>query len=207
MATTRATLADPLILRLPEHLSAGALLALADANPTLRFEQSSRGYLIVSPPTGSLGNRGEMELVRQLGDWNRRTRFGEVRGLTGGVELPGGGQYQPDAFVIARSAWDALPLADRNKGYVPVLPAVVLALLSPSNKTAEGFSREFQEKLEDLERSRVPLVVLLDPEREATEVRRLKHEPETIRKPLVTFAELPGLELDVAAIFAACNTP
>jgi Uma2 family endonuclease len=138
MATITPTLAHPLVLRLPELPSDDALVSLGDANPLLRFEQSSRGYLIVSPPTASPGNRGEIKLITQIDAWNERVGYGEVRGLTGGIELPKGGQYAPDAFVIARLDWNALASGDRNKVFVPVLPTAVLELLSPSNKTASA---------------------------------------------------------------------
>jgi hypothetical protein len=54
--------------------------------------------------------------------------------------------------------------------------------------TATGYAKEFAKKLEDYERSAIPVVVLLHPNKEHAIIRRL-----------------PGLELDAGAIYADCN--
>jgi Uma2 family endonuclease len=196
----------PFAMLMPERLSEAALVALGAANPLLKFEQSSDGYLIVSP-TGSSGNKGELRLVAQIVNWNDQVTFGEVRGLTGCVRLPAGGDYAPDVFIVSSNDWAGVVNEDRHKVYVPVLPTAIFELLSPSNKTASGFDSEFELKLTDCARSGVPLVVLLDPEQESTTIRRPGREDEVVAKSIVTFDELPGLALNVAAIFDACNNP
>jgi hypothetical protein len=65
--------------------------------PSLNFEQSSQGYLIVSPPSATFSNYDEVELLNQIVIWNKRVDFGAVGGLTGGPELLKGGRYAPDA--------------------------------------------------------------------------------------------------------------
>ncbi len=87
-------------LQLPSPLSDEDLLWLSAHNESLTFEQTADGLLIISPPTGSRGNRGEFRLATALMNWNDRTRFGEIRGISGGVLLPEGGQYQADGFVL-----------------------------------------------------------------------------------------------------------
>jgi Uma2 family endonuclease len=100
-----------------------------------------------------------------------------------------------------------VPVEGHGKTYVPVLPRAIFELLSPSNKISGGFEHNFRAKLSDYEKSEVPLVVLLDPESTITKIRRPGRDEETLMVNVVTFPELPGLELDVAAIYAACNEP
>jgi Uma2 family endonuclease len=199
-------LSRPLGIRFPSPLPTETLVWLSKHNPLLEFEQTSEGHLIVSP-TASPGNRGELELITQLVIWNKATGFGEVRGISGGVHLPKGGDYAPDGFVVPRADWQALRVEDRATTYVPVLPRAIFELLSPSNKLAGGFDREFQEKLDDYENSAVPLVVLLDPETAITTMRRPGRDDECTTADVVAFAELPDLNLNVAVIYAACINP
>jgi Uma2 family endonuclease len=205
--TDDASIVGPLSLRLPEPLSDDTLLWLSAHNESLSFEQSAEGELIVTPPTGSLGNRGELRLITQMMNWNDRTGFGEIRGLTGGVLLPQGGQYQADTFVISREAWNQVPIEDRDKGFPPVLPAAAFELLSPANLTATGYETEFAKKLDAYKRSSIPLVVLLHPQTESASNWRPGREEETTTALLLTFPELPGLELDAGLIYAAVNNP
>jgi Uma2 family endonuclease len=204
---TGSPLSRALRLRFPEPFSDDTLLWLSEHNPTLGFEQNAEGALIVSPPASSLGNRGELELTTQLVVWNKAARFGEVRGISGGVRLPEGGQYEPDAFVVSAPAWSALDVRDRSKGFVPVLPLAIFELLSPAKLLAKGFSEEFAEKLGSYARSRVPLVVLLHPRNETATIRRPGSTDVETAEPVLAFPELPGLRLDVAAVYAACNEP
>jgi len=200
-------LVRPITLKLPVPLNDEAMLWLSANNKTFGFEQTAEGFLVVSPPTNSPGNRGELRLVTQLMVWNDRTNFGEIRGIEGGVELPKGGKREPDAFAVAGATWSALPIDDRKKGYVPVLPNAIFELLSPKNVTTKGYTIEFQTTLDDYNRSEVPLVVLLDPRIEHALEKR-PGKPWVFRpEKILTFRELPGLELDVGIIYWACNNP
>jgi Uma2 family endonuclease len=200
-------LVRPITLKLPVPLDDEAMLWLSANNETFGFEQTAEGDLVVSPPTNSPGNHGELRLVTQLMIWNDRTNYGAIRGIEGGVELPKGGKREPDAFAVIGATWNALPIADRKKGYVPVLPNALFELLSPKSVTAIGYTKEFQVTLDDYERSAVPLVVLLDPRAEHAVLKRAG-KPDDIRtEKILTFPELPGLELDVGIIYWVCNNP
>jgi Uma2 family endonuclease len=197
----------PITIKLPAPLDDDMLLWLSANNRRFGFEQSAEGDLILSPPTNSPGNHGELLLTTQLINWNDRTKFGEVRGISGGVQLPKGGQREPDAFVVPRATWDEVRIEDRRKGYVPVLPVAAFELLSPKNVRAGGFRYEFMQTLVDYERSAVPLVVVLDPRTELSTIRRPRAPQEVLADSVLRFPELPGLELDVKAIYKACNNP
>jgi Uma2 family endonuclease len=207
MPKTIELIARPMSILLPKPLSDAELLWLSAHNAALRFEQTAEGELILTPPTGSRGNRGEFRLITQIVNWNDRTGFGEIRGIAGGVLLPKGGQYQADTFVISAASWDEVPLNKRDDGYPPAMPTAAFELISPANRTASGYSEEFKKKLRDYERSEIPLVVLLHPETEHAVIRRPGREDETTTARVLTFVELPELKLDVGAIYADCNRP
>jgi len=192
-------------LRLPTPLTDADLLWLGAHNESLAFEQTAEGLLIMTPPTGSRGNRGEFRLVTQLVLWNDRTRFGEIRGISGGVLLPEGGQYQADGFVISTAAWEAVPERRRDDGFPPVLPTAAFELISPANLTATGYTKEFTLKLADYARSSIPLVVVLHATDEHAILRRPGRDDEVTTAKVLTFPELPGLVLDAGAIYDACN--
>ena len=192
-------------LQLPAPLSDAELLWFSAHNEALTFEQTAEGLLIVTPPTGSRGNRGEFRLATQITLWNDRTHFGEVRDISGGVLLPKGGQYQADGFAISAQAWEAVPESQRDDGYPPVLPTAAFELISPANLTSRGYSKEFQIKLDDYERSAVPVVVLFHPKTEHAVIKRPGREPQTTTAKILTFPELPGLELNAGSIYDDCN--
>jgi Uma2 family endonuclease len=194
-------------LRLPTRLSDADLLWLSAHNDSITFEQTSDGILIMTPPTGSRGNRGEFRLATELVNWNDRMHFGEIRGISGGVLLPEGGQYQADGFVISAAAWEAVPDGQRDDGFPPVLPTAAFELISPANVTATGYTKEFTMKLKDYECSAVALVVLLHPKQEHAVIRRPGHEDEITTAKILTFPELPSLELNAGAIYDDCNRP
>jgi Uma2 family endonuclease len=199
------SLARPVGIKFPAPLSDETLLWLSSHNTTIQIEQSAEGELILSPFTGSRGQRGEGELYFQIIAWNKSTNFGEVRGPNGGVELPKGGQYGPDVTVMTQAAWDAVPDDAIDRAFVPVLPTGVFELLSPANLTAAGYEAKFQDKLDAYERSAVPLVVLLNPKTLTASIRRPGQDEVTSVESVLRFHELPALELDVAAVYAACN--
>jgi Uma2 family endonuclease len=192
-------------LQLPDILTDAELRWLGVHNESLAFEQTADGLLIMTPATGSRGNRGEIRLTTELTIWNDRVKFGEIRGMTGGLLLPKGGKYQADGFVISAEEWAGVPIGDIDASYPSALPTAAFELLSPANLTATGYTKEFAKKLEDYERSAIPVVVLLHPNKDHATIRRPGSDDETTAAKLVTFPELPGLELDAGAIYADCN--
>jgi Uma2 family endonuclease len=192
-------------LRLPAPLSDADLLSLSAQNEAITFEQTADGVLIMTPPTGSRGNRGEGLLLTELTNWNLRSGFGEIRGIAGGVRLPAGGQYQADVFVISAAAWAALLESQRDDGFLAVLPTAAFELISPANLSGTGYRKEFAMKLDDYARSKIPLVAILHPKDGQAIIRRPGRADEVSAAKILTFPELPGLELDAAAIYDACN--
>jgi hypothetical protein len=65
-------------LRLPAPLSDADLLSLSAQSEAITFEQTADGVLIMTPPSGSRGNRGEGRLLTELTKWNLRSGFGDA---------------------------------------------------------------------------------------------------------------------------------
>jgi Uma2 family endonuclease len=109
------------------------IVELSRRNPTLRFERSPQGALIVAPLTGGMSGLRNSELTHQLHAWNKRCRLGYVFDSSTAFALPTGALYAPDAAWIAREPWDALTPAQREQ-YVPLCPEAVFELRSKNDK-------------------------------------------------------------------------
>jgi Uma2 family endonuclease len=189
-------------LQLPAILSDAEMRWLGDHNESLTIEQTADGLLIMTLATGSRGNRGEIRLVTELTNWNDRVQFGEIRGVSGGLLLPQGGQYQADAFVIAADDWAKVPMDHVDDLYPTAWPTAAFELLSPTNLTATGYSKEFTKKLADYEASAIAVVVLLHLKKRQATIKRPGREASLSQEKILTFPELPGLELNAGLIYA-----
>ncbi len=130
---------------------------LSRLNPTLCFERTAEGALVVSPPTG--GNTGirSIELAHQLISWNQKTGHGYAFDSSTGFSLPSKALLSPDAAWIARERWERLTPQQRE-GFPPICPDAVFELRSPRD-TAERLRRKIARYIADGAR----LAVLIDP--------------------------------------------
>jgi Uma2 family endonuclease len=189
----------------PAHdVSDGEIEELTRRNPTLRFERSAEGELIVSPPTGGSSGAQNSELGGQLRDWNGIHRLGYVFDSSTGFRIPSGALYSPDASWVAAERWHALTPDDRS-GYVPLAPDAVFELLSPSDIPGDPL-RKLREFLADGSR----LGALLDPFERCVTVLLPGVDPIVLSDPIgIPFDDLdrsrvlPGFVLDARAVFTA----
>jgi Uma2 family endonuclease len=175
------------------------LLLLSKRNPGMQFERSSRGELIVAPPTGTYGGRGEMELGFQISTWARQDGCGFVLSSDGGIKLPDSAIFSPDATWISWERWKALPEAERQ-GYARIAPDAAFELLSPGDTLPQ-----LRAKAAEFLANGTRLVVLLDPRSHTVELHRPGAETESHLHPerIALDPELPGCVLDAQAIFDA----
>jgi Uma2 family endonuclease len=191
MAVMADVLAPPLIV------SEDLFLALVRENPDLRLERSKRGELIVMPPTGYRGSERNVELVRQLANWNKQHRLGRVTESNGGYRLPDSAFRAPDAAWVSAERDATIP-ANKRESLAPVCPDFVAELLSPSDDL-----NEIRAKMAEYVANGARLGWLLDPFRRAVEIYRPAREPE-IREDAHTVdgeSVLPGFTLDLDAVF------
>jgi len=165
----------------------------------MHFERSSRGELIVAPPTGTYGGRGEMELGAQIYLWARQDRRGFVLSSNGGIKLPDSAIFSPDAAWISWERWKAIPEAERQ-GYAQIAPDAAFELLSPGDTLPR-----LRAKAAEFLANGTRLVVLLDPRSRAVELHRPGGLIESHLHPekIALDPELPGCLLDAQAIFDA----
>jgi Uma2 family endonuclease len=161
----------------------------------LRFERFADGTLLVTPPSGWHGGTRDTELARQVATWVRSNRAGVAMGPTGGVHLPDGSLFEPDATYISEERWERM---DRTQTFAHTVPDAAFELISPSDRV-----RSAMKKIEAYLRNGVRLVVLLDPKRLKVYIGR---EGDEAPRDLGNLDELdcspvmPGFVLDIAAI-------
>lgn len=173
------------------------ILALSRANPGHRFERTAEGKLVVAPPVGLAGSRGEGELFRQLANWNTRTRLGMALPSSAGFRLPNTALRGPDASWLSNERASGLTEHERE-GFPHVCPDGAFELRSRSDRRATLVN-----KMAEYLANGARIAVLIDPRRRTVEIHRPGSEPETLVNPsVVSFdPELPGFELELEPIF------
>lgn len=150
---------------------------LCRENPELRLELTSKGELIIMPPTGmKTGWRNSM-LNHRLVEWTERDGSGFAFDSSTLFTLPDGSKRSPDASWIRREKVENLSVREQE-GFAAITPDVVVELCSPSD------SRQvLEEKMLDYMRNGVQLGWLIDPQRKRAQVYRLAQPVETLENP------------------------
>lgn len=193
----------PIAIRPAHPVNDDEIVELSRRNPTLRFERTPQGALIVAPLIGSAGSSRNMELALQLAGWNARTRLGRAFDSSGGFSLPTSALYAPDASWVAQERWEMLTLEQRE-GFAPLCPDAVFELRSKSDRHVR-----LLRKLVHYVDAGAKLAVLIDPyQRTVHALFGGSHEVHVFRDPgTLRFVSpdglevLPGFELDAKAIF------
>ena len=170
---------------------------ICQQNPSINFELSEIGALIVVPPVGGEGGRREFALLAQLGQWADQNEDGVGFSSQTIFQLPNGAKRMPDFAWVWRDRWEQLT-PEQKRGFPPLAPDFVVELRSPSD-----FLEDLQAKMREYSRAGVPLGWLLDPMRRLVEVyRRSGDEPEIVRTPAIAGdPDLPGLTLDLLRLW------
>jgi Uma2 family endonuclease len=169
-------------------------------NAPLRFERTLDGELLVMPPTGYGTGLQNAELVRQLGEWNRRCGHGKVIESSTGVSI--GPNGAPDAGWLSGERHRSIPKEARSK-FLSIAPELIFELMSSSD-TAPAVAKRAGEWVI----AGVQVAIVLDPVPRTAEVHDRAGVSAPIRKTLtLPKARLPGadedLVLDLEAIFDA----
>lgn len=167
------------------------------ANPDLKLERTARGELIVMPPTGGEGGRGEADLITDLNIWNRASSLGVVFSSSTGFKLPSGADRSPDAAWVLRSRWEALTTQQRRK-FPPLAPDFVIELRSATDDL-----EPLQAKMQEYMDNGVRLGWLINPQDRIVEIYRQGQPKQTLNSPSSLSGEnvLPGFELNLSLIF------
>ncbi len=178
-------------------LSDEQFLEVCRANPDVKFEQNSKGELIVVTPTGGDTGIYNAKLTTRFVVWNEQVSLGEVFDSSTCFELPNGAKRSPDVAWIQNSRWNSLTLEEKEK-FPPIAPDFVLELLSPTDSL-----QETQAKMQEYIDNGVKLGWLLDRKVRRVEIYRPGKEVEILQDPDSLSGEdvLPGFVLNLQTIW------
>lgn len=177
-------------------LTDDAFSALCRANPEVKFERTTKGELIVMPPTGGETGRRNSELTFQLQGWSRQNELGVVFDSSTMFQLPNGAYRSPDAAWIPLEKWEALTLEGRE-AFPQICPDFVVELRSRSDSL-----RSIQDKMQEYMDNGARLGWLINPKGQQVEIYRHCLEKEVLLAPTSLFGEqlLPGFVLNLKGI-------
>ena len=152
--------------------------ALAAANRDLKLERTSKGELIVNPPTGGESGQRNFNITGQLARWcEEHEDLGEGFGSSTGFRLPNGANRSPDVSWVRRERWESLTPQER-KGFVPLCPDFVVELRSESDSLSQ-----LQAKMVEYIDNGARLGWLIDPQNLRVEIYRPEREVELLENP------------------------
>jgi Uma2 family endonuclease len=166
-------------------------------NPDLRIELTSRGELIVMPPTSLKTGWRNSILTRRLTEWAQDNGSGLAFDSSTLFTLPDGSKRSPDASWIQRQRFENLSENEQD-GFAQIAPDFVIELCSPTDRWAL-----LQEKMLDYIHNGVRLAVLINPMSKQVLTYRPGRPVDTLDNPeeVCCEPELPGFILDVREIW------
>ena len=105
-------------------------------NDILRVERTSKGEIILLPPTHGISGEQNFNLNVQLGNWIIADGGGVGYDSSTGFKLPNGALRSPDASWISNSRLEALTPEQRS-GFFDICPDFVIELRSSSDSLTE----------------------------------------------------------------------
>lgn len=156
------------------RLTAAQFEQLCRDNRDLRLELTSKGELIVMPPTGSKTGQRNFSLTSQLARWVLKNGTGVGFDSSTGFTLPDGAIVSPDGSWIRRERWNALS-EEEQEGFAPICPDFVIELRSPS----DSLSR-LQNKMQEYIKNGALLAWLIDPLQRQVYIYRPDHDMEVL---------------------------
>lgn len=161
------------------------------------LERTAKGDLRIMTPAGGETSRHNLEILLDLGGWNRQTKLGVVFESSAGFILPSGAILSPDAAWIPLDKWSSLTQEQRTK-FLPLCPDFVIELRSPSDTL-----KPLQEKMREYLDNGTRLAWLINPQNRQVEIYRFTQEVEVLDNPSTLSGEevLPGFVLNLGSIW------
>jgi Uma2 family endonuclease len=185
------------------HVSGDEFDSLCLDNPDLRLELTKDQELIVMSPTVGESGERNLDLITQVGVWNKKNKLGRAFDSSTGYDfIPiGGGKMSSDVSWIEKSRLDRIDIT----GFIPVVPDFVIELRSQSPKgLAPRRDRlsSLQAKMIEYQRLGVQLALLINPQDRQVEIYRLDCKTEVLDSPTEINCEplMPGFNLDLTEI-------
>ncbi len=170
---------------------------LCQDNPDLRIELTSKGELIVMPPTGMKTGWRNSKITGRLWEWAEKDGSGLSFDSSTLFTLPDGSKRSPDASWIRRERVEKLS-QEEQAGFAAIVPDFVIELRSPTDRWLV-----LEEKMLDYMRNGVRLAWLLDPGSKRVHIYRPNQPVEILDNPETVSAEpeLPNFTFNVQEIW------
>ncbi|MFN2513046.1 MAG: Uma2 family endonuclease [Pyrinomonadaceae bacterium] len=170
---------------------------LCQDNPDLRIELTSKGELIIMPPTGMKTGWRNSIITGRLLEWTEKDGSGLSFDSSTLFTLPDGSKRSPDASWIRRERVEKLS-QEEQAGFAAIVPDFVIELRSPNDRCPV-----LEEKMLDYMRNGVQLAWLIDPTSKRLYIYRPNQPVETLDDPESVSAEpeLPDFTLNLQEIW------
>jgi Uma2 family endonuclease len=105
-------------------------------NRKVPIERDENHQILFMPPSDSVYDHKNGDLITDLFNWNRKYKLGITFGSSAGFYLPDGSMRSPDAAWISHERWNALPV-EKQVGFAYITPDFVVELALPSDSIAQ----------------------------------------------------------------------
>jgi Uma2 family endonuclease len=200
-----STIVSPLDSHVPPNfivdvhsvLTGDEFVQLCRDNRDLRMELTSKGELILMPPTGSKTGLRNAKVTQRLSAWAEAYGSGFCFDSSTGFTLPNGARRSPDASWVRRDRWEALTEAEQE-GFAPLSPDFVIELRSRSDNVPP-----LESKMVEYIENGTSLAWMLDQLRKRVYFYRADQQPEVLEDPKTVAGDplLPGFVLNLREIW------
>ena len=151
------------------------------------------GEIVVSP-TGFKHGQVVVNIVHIIATFLETSPVGVVLADNVGINFPNGNLRSPDVTFVRN---DKVPVGKAAEGFPNFIPDLAVEVLSPQDSL-----KEVGQKIGEFLECGVPVVWLVDPERETVTVYRSLSQTEQLSsKDLITAEALPGFSCPVSRFF------
>jgi Uma2 family endonuclease len=152
------------------------------------------GEVIVMSPSGYESDEVAIEMAAQLRNWVKPRKLGRVTGSSAGFILPNANTRAPDvSFVLAER------LRRSPRTFAELAPDLMVEVKSPTDSLTA-----LRDKIDEFLKLGTRIGILVNPEEEWVEVRRLEQPPTKLHNgDILTVPDLlPGWEVKVEDLWA-----
>lgn len=166
-------------------------------NREMRMELTSKGELILMPPTGSRTGLRNARVTQRLSAWAEVDATGFCFDSSTGFTLPNGARRSPDASWVRRERWEALS-EEQQEGFAPLCPDFVIELRSRSDNVPP-----LEHKMVEYLENGTSLAWMIDQLHKRIYIYRPNQQAEVLDDPPMLLGEpvLPGFSLNLREIW------
>lgn len=200
-----STIVSPLDSHVPPNfivdvhsvLTGEEFVQLCRDNRDMRMELTSKGELILMPPTGSKTGLRNARVTQRLSAWAEADGSGFCFDSSTGFTLPNGARRSPDAAWVRRERWEALT-EEEQEGFAPLCPDFVIELRSRSDNVPP-----LESKMVEYIANGTSMAWMLDQLRMRVYIYRADQQPEVLEDPKTVAGDplLPGFVLNLREIW------